>query len=251
MDLDSFMAWLHVNRQRVLIAIGLLLAMILGVALYKWKKTNDEVRANAALFALPSLIGVTGRTDTPRAEDFQKVSSEYPSSKAAERAELLAAGIMFTDGKYLDAQRQFSKFLEKHEGSDLQSQAAIGVAASLEAQGKIPEAVAKYQELLVKYPAENIISPAKLTLARLMETQNKPGEALKLYDDLARSQNQYDPFAGEARERREQLLEKNPGLKSKPTAPAASFTTTNLPFPTTTPATSSVEPPLLTNSIKK
>lgn len=244
------MVWLHLNRQRVLIAVALVLAIIVGVALYNWKKNNDEAQANAALFALPSLIGVTGKSATPRAEDFQKVASDYPSSKAAERAELLAAGIMFTDGKYTDAQRQFSKFLEKYDGSDLQSQAAIGVAASLEAQGKIPEAVAKYQELIAKYPTENIISPAKLTLARLMETQNKPGEALKLYEDLARSKNQYDPFAGEARERRELLLEKNPSLKTKPSVSAANIASTNLPFAETPIATPPQKPSLLTNSVK-
>lgn len=212
-NFDNFLTWLYENRKVVGIAAAAVVVAIAGVSFYSWKKTNDETKANEALFALPSLVGVGAKTAELRPEAFQKIAGEYPATQAAERAELIAAGILFTDGKYVDAQRAFAKFLESREGSALQSQAALGVAASLEAQGKIPEAVTKYQEVISKYPGENIVAPAKLTLARLLETQNKPAEALKFYDDLTRTQNPYDPWAAEAGERREQLLQKNPGLK--------------------------------------
>ncbi|MEO5804184.1 MAG: tetratricopeptide repeat protein [Verrucomicrobiota bacterium] len=221
MDFDSFMAWLHFNRKRVAIGAAIVAVMLIGVAIFIWKKNQNELDANDALFALPSLVGASGRTNEVRSEDFAKVAHEYPKTRAAERAELLAAGILFTDGKYVEAQREFSKFMDERESSPLRAQAAIGVAASLEAQGKINEAVPKYQELIAKYSGENIISPAKLTLARLLETQNKSEDALKLYDDLARSQNPYDPWAAEAKERREQLFQKLPNLKNKPAIPAS------------------------------
>ncbi len=229
-NFDNFLVWLYENRKAAGLGAAVLALVLIGAAFYSWKKNNDESRANAALFALPSLLGPSGRTTPVHSEDFQKIAGSYPNTQAGERAELIAAGILFTEEKYAEAQRQFSKFLAAHEGSPLQSQAALGFAASLEAQGKIPEAIAKYQEVITKYPADNIISPAKLTLARLFEAQNKPADALKLYEELGRTQNPYDPWASEAGERRELLLEKNPQLKKKPVPAMTTAPATNLLF---------------------
>jgi predicted negative regulator of RcsB-dependent stress response len=214
------------------VAIGgvVIAVLLIGAALYTWKKNHDELEANAALFALPSLVGASAKTTEVRAEDFEKIAQEYPNTRVAARVELVAAGILFTDGKYSEAEKQFAKFLSEHEGSSLQSEAALGVAASLEAQGKISEAIPKYQEIISKYSGEHVVPPAKLTLARLLETQNKPEQALKHYDDLIRAPNPYDPWAAEARERRELLLQKFPDLKNTATpstsmgAPALNLT---------------------------
>jgi predicted negative regulator of RcsB-dependent stress response len=216
LDFDNLMSWLHYNRKPLAIGGTVVAVALIAFALYSWKKNQNEVDANSALFALPSLVGAGEKTTEVRADDFQKIANEYPSTRVAERAEIIAAGVLFTDGKYAEAEKQFAKFSSEHEGSPLQSEAALGVAASLEAQGKISEAVTKYQELIAKYSGDNVIPPAKLTLARLLETQNKSEEALKYYDDLMRSNNPYDPWAAEARERRELLLQKFPNLKNKP-----------------------------------
>lgn len=235
LDIDSFIAWLHYNRKPVAIGGAIVVLVLVAFALYNWKKNQNEQNANSALFALPSLVGASGRSAEVRAEEFQKIASEYPNSRVASRAELIAAGVLFTDGKYAEAEKQFAKFLNEHETSPLRSQAAMGVAASLEAQNKVSEAVSKYQELITKYPGENVAQPAKLTLARLLETQNKPEESLKLYEELTRSNNPYDPWAAEARERHEQLLQKFPNLKNLP--PAAANVSTSAPAPEAAPTT--------------
>ncbi|MEO6034483.1 MAG: tetratricopeptide repeat protein [Verrucomicrobiota bacterium] len=236
---DSFVEWIYLNRVSVGIGLGLLILVGSGVALTKWRKNQNETNANEALFALPSALPSSRRKVEPQAGDFQKVGAEYSGTLAGERAELIAAGLLFTEGKYAEAQKQFAKFQGAHEGSPLLAQAAIGVAASLEAEGKINEAVPKYQEAISKYSSENIVSPAKLTLARLLETQNKPAEALKLYEDLSRGNNPYDSWSAEASERREQLFQKYPNLKPKPAVASSTFpmtapaVTTNAPLPLT------------------
>jgi predicted negative regulator of RcsB-dependent stress response len=217
-DFDRFMVWLHANRKPVAIGAAVVAAVAVTFAIYTWKKNQNELDANAALFALPSLVGSSGRTAQVRAEDFQKVAQEYPETRTAARAELIAAGVSFTSGNYAEAEKQFTKILNERVESPFRAQAALGVAASLEAQGKTAEAVAKYQELITKYTGESIVPPAKLTLARLFETQNKPEEALKLYEELARSNNPDDPWSAEARERREQLFQRLPNLKMPPGA---------------------------------
>jgi hypothetical protein len=75
-----------------------------------------------------------------------------------------------------------------------------------------------------------------LTLARLFEEQNKPDQALRNYDELARIQSQNDPWAGEARERRELLLAKHPELRA--TTPSATMS------PAPTPGASAPMKPL-------
>lgn len=242
LEFDNLMAWLHQNRKSVAIGGTVLAVALIAFALFSWKKNQNELDANNALFALPSLVGASEKTTEVRAEDFQKIADQYPNTRVADRAEIIAAGVLFTDGKYAEAEKQFSKFLSEHEGSPLQSEAALGVAASLEAQGKISEAVSKYQELIAKYSGDNVVPPAKLTLARLLETQNKSEDALKLYDDLMRSNNPYDPWAGEARERRELLLQKFPNLKSKP-----AMTTPNISAPT--PVLNPAAPAAATNKV--
>jgi tetratricopeptide (TPR) repeat protein len=220
LDFDNFLTWLYVNRVKVGIVTGIVAVVIAGAAIISWKKKENEKNANAALSALPSLIGPSSRSEaTP--EGFQKVANEYPDTGAGQRAALIAAGVLFSEGKYADAEKAFTKFLNENEEKDLLAQAAVGVAASLEAQGKINEAIAKYQELISKYSGQNVVSPAKLTLARLLESQNKPDAALKLYEDLTRSQNPYDPWSAEAGERREILLQKFPNLKTAPAAATA------------------------------
>jgi len=240
LDFDNLMAWLHYNRKPVGFGAGIVAVLLIGFGLYNWNKNQNEAKANAELFAMPSFVGANSKKEV-RAENFQKIADEYPNTSVAERAELIAAGILFTEGKYAEAEKQFAKFLNEHEGSSLQAQAAVGVAASLEAQNKIGEAVAKYQELITKYSGENVVSPAKLTLARLLETQNKGEDALKLYDDLTRNPNPYDPWSAEARERREILFQKFPNLKNKPAMAA----------PTISPGTPVVTPSAPTVSTNK
>ena len=242
-NIDSFVEWVYLNRVRVGIGLGIVVVVVAGVALAKWRKNQNEANANEALFALPSTLSSPRRKTEPHSADFEKIGAEYAGTQAGERAELIAAGLLFTEGKYVDSQRQFSKFLEGHEDSPLLAQAAIGVASSLEAQGKVNEAIPKYQEAINNYSTENIVAPAKLTLARLLESQNKPAEALKLYEDLTRTSNPYDPWSSEAGERREQLFQKYPELKKKPAVTASSLSTTAPIFATNSPALSTNKPP--------
>jgi tetratricopeptide (TPR) repeat protein len=136
--------------------------------------------------------------------------------------------------KYPEAQQDFAKFLAQYPDSQLVPEARLGVAASIEAQGNTKEAVQKYQELVNAFPGEtHISSPARLTLARLYEQENQPQLALGLYSQLAQSQNPYDPWAAEARERGQLLLAKHPELRKAeaPPGPAATTTPFSLPPP--------------------
>jgi predicted negative regulator of RcsB-dependent stress response len=244
MDFYHFVNWLQSNRKRLTIGGAVVFAIAAIVAIVIWHNDQTEADANAALMALPSAYGGGQRYSAhPNATALEDIAKQYPNTSAGEQAEILAASVLFSDGKYTDAEQAFKKFANDHSTSPLAPQANMGVAACLEAEGKVNEAIAKYQDVILHYPSDNYIaSPAKLTLARLLEEQGKADQALKYYDELSRTQNQYDPWAAEAKERRELLLVKHPELRP---APTATMKPTVSPSMTTAPAKGSSQPKML------
>lgn len=224
-DMYKWMAWLHANRKAVITVT--VVAAIIGsaIGIYSWKKGQDESAANAKLFALP-FTGEKGARVT--AADLENVAKAYPNTSAGERAELLAAGTLFSDNNYKQAREAFSNFLSKYPGSQLAPQANIGVAASAEALGDT-NAIQLYQQAIKKYPNDQIVDPAKLTIARLYEAQGKPEEALKYYDELTRNPDFRNPWVGEAHERKAVLLAKNPKLIKAAPAPSIVPATSAVP----------------------
>jgi predicted negative regulator of RcsB-dependent stress response len=222
--LFKLLAWLHANQKRLLIGVAAVAVIALVAGLVSWKKSADETDADAKLFAVPAPVGSQGRSGSVSPTSLLELAQNYPGTPAGEYASLLGAETLFLNGKYPEAQQEFSKFINENPESILIPQAKMGVAASLEAQNKTSEAIQKYQELVSGYASEaNISTPAKLTLARLLEEDNRPQQALAFYSELARIQNPYDPWAAEARERGELLLAKHPELKqAAQSAPAQS-----------------------------
>jgi len=207
------LAWLHARQKPLL--IGLIVVAVIGAAwgFWNWEKGQNEADANAALFNVPVDNGMRPMHET--AKSLLDVASQYTGTGSGEYAQLLAAGALFGEGKYPDALKQFTDFIDNHAESPLVPQAKLGVAACLEAEGKNSEAISHYHDLVVTYPSEmNIVSPAKLTLGRLYDQDNKPEQALNYYSELARLlvQNPYDPWGSEARERAVLLVAKHPEL---------------------------------------
>jgi predicted negative regulator of RcsB-dependent stress response len=215
------LAWLHARRKALLIGLAAIAVIAAVWGFLAWQKSQRETDANAELFSAPIDSGIRSAQASP--QKLLDVASQYSSTDAGEYAQLLAANLLFNQGKYPEARQQFSDFIDNHAESALVPQAKVGVAACLEAEGKTSDAIARYHDLVVMYPSEiNIVSPAKLTLARLYDEENKPELAFNLYAELARmlNQNPYDPWGSEARERAQILVAKHPELlKNQASAP--------------------------------
>lgn len=217
----NLLAWIEINRQRLIGGFVAVLVVFGGVYLWRHFASEREERANAALLALRPRSGPNGEPiNPPQPADYLKVAEDYASSPVGSRARLLAATAYFEAGKFAEAQSEFERVLAKEGTGVLAAQGAYGVAASLDAQGKTDAAATKYQEVAAQFPEDAVAAQARLALASLKESAKQPDAALRIYDELLRDR-QLGPLAQTAGQRREQLLRQHPQLASTNAAPAA------------------------------
>lgn len=216
----GLLAWLEVHKQKVAIgAAGFLVAVFLAVIIVQ-HQAQKELTASEALSDVRGLFSPGASTPAGTVEALSKVASEHAGTKAAARALLISAGLLFSEAKtaadYAEAQKRFTQVTQEYPDSAWLPQAHLGIAATLAAQGKAPEATTKYEEINRRYATAPIFDQSRLALARLYEA-SKPEEALKLYDDLTKANpnNPNNPgsiIAMEAAMRQDDLLKARPEL---------------------------------------
>ena len=219
--LVNFLAWLELNKKRVLVGAGIVAVDAAVVALVIYSHNQKEVSASAALSdVIPPRSALTSSGNL--AGQFLKVATDHSGTRAAPRALLQAAAAYFTEGKWTEAQNTFERVLKEYPGSDWSAQADFGVAVSLDAQDKPAEAIARYEALVKRYPKDTVTGDAKLGLARQYVRQSKAEPAARLYDELTH-EGIYSSLAQEAYMEQQDLLQKFPYLRTN-AIPAAAFT---------------------------
>jgi predicted negative regulator of RcsB-dependent stress response len=213
-DIYDLLAWVEANKMKVLAGAVVLTLIGFAIATMRYMREQKELRASSELLALrPTLIP---NTNVPpvEASALAKLAQEFSGTAAAERARLLAASTLFTDGKYAEAEAAFKAFQNDFPNSDWRPTAAYGIATAQEAQNK-PEAVSAYQSVAATYAKSAVADDAKLALARIHEQKNEPAEALRIYNELLTPRAGAQPGEAPNRtasERKEALLRAHPDL---------------------------------------
>jgi TolA-binding protein len=222
----DFLGWLDSNKRNLMFAGAGVLAVVFALAAYRWKVNETEQSASDALLRLKAAdsSGTTPEAGATAA-DYLKVAKDFPGTSAADRAQILAAGALYADGKYADAQAEFERFGREHAGNVLATEAAFGVASALEAQGKREEALTAYQAVQSRYPKSAQAATAKLGVARIYEQKGQLELALKSYEELARP-GAAGGGANQAMQLKQHLLAAHPEL-AVTNSPA--LTATNAP----------------------
>ena len=239
--------WIWGDKNKKQLVYGLIALAVVGVVVAFWlaHKTESQNDANFALSKLTTRTSAAAPEPTP--DDYLKLASDYPDTDAAQRALLLAATGLFTEGKYDVAQAQFQKFLQQYNSSPLVSQAALGVAACYDAQGKTNDALSAYDSVVNRYPNQNVVPQAKLGVARLLEAQGKFKEAKSAFEELSRA------FAGtissEAATRLQELNAAHPELQPTNASPQTMTPAVTSVVPKVTPVTP-VPPAATTTNLK-
>ena len=238
----EFLAWVEVNKKRLL--YGVVGALVLGMAVYLFGyfRQQREVEANAALFALDKLPEGRDRAARVAAVDYLRVVDNFSGTRAAERALLLAAGALFAEKNYDEARDKFKQFISNHGDSPSAATAAYGIAACADAKNEVDTAMTGYNTVISTYPQAPEVSQAKFALALLHEAKNQPDSALKIYDDVLKPR-QPSVWHSEANLRREMLLTKWPHLAVTNLPPAAFAPHPGIPVKTNVTVVTNVTPP--------
>lgn len=225
---DRLWDWFEAYRRQIILAVAFLFIAGIIVWFVIWQRETKQSDAGAALTAVEA-SSITGGPAHPDAEAYLKVAGNYPGSMAGGRALLLAAGVLFDQSKYTEAQALFDRFVREYQGNPLMGQALFGIAACLDAEGKTDPAATAYKDLITRHPNESFVPQAKFALASIYEKQNKAELARDLYQDVERTAP-FTSLGNEAGVRLEELIAKNPNLQPAPPAPTPSTTTvfTNL-----------------------
>ncbi len=209
---DKLWAWFDTNRQQALTGAVVLAVVGLIAWFFVWRHNEKEAAAGEALSSVETAQAAAGPNAS--ADRFLKVAAEYPKAKAGRQALLLAAGTLFSEGKYQEAQAQFDRFVRQYRDSQFMPQALLGIATCLDAAGKTDQAVTAYKDLIARHPSETFIPQGKFALARLYVLQDKPELAKDLFEEVERSGDPF--FAPEAGMRVEELIAKYPKLAPPP-----------------------------------
>jgi predicted negative regulator of RcsB-dependent stress response len=204
----EFLAWLEVNKGRLIAGAVVVALLASGLAIYRWRSAQQEMAATSALvqFQLRRTQADAG-SGGPKAGDFLELSSKYRGTQAGQRALLLAAVALFGEGKFEESQANFEAFRSGNAGDPLAGTAALGVATCLEALGKIDEAIAAHREVITAFPETAAATQAKLALAGLLESRNELKPALEYYEQLRTT-----AWMNEAELRRQSLFVRHPEL---------------------------------------
>jgi predicted negative regulator of RcsB-dependent stress response len=223
----DFLAWVEVNRKKLMIGTVVVAVAIAAYSIYQWQHNEAEAEAAAALYKIQTPASRPEKP--PAAQAFLQVATAHPGTSAGAQALVLGAEALFRENKFTEAKGQFESFLRDHADHPMTPAAAFGIAACLDAMDKSNEALTAYQDVVSRFPGSVVASQAKLGLARLYQTKGDLAQSLKIYDELARP-TASSAWGAEASARREQLLAHHPELvKTNPAAPVFPSVLSNAP----------------------
>lgn len=192
--------WLEARRKKVLISLGVLVALGVGYTFWADQRKSSAAEAGrllasaleaetAEVIAEPPEASEDGedppltfRSEKQRAQTvilrYKRLLSRVDSGDLAAHAHMGLAGAYLELGKLQDAQREYQAALDS--GNEALAPAAIeGIAYILEARGKLDDARARYDELkLMQDGAYRNL--AAYHLARIDIARGKKPDALEL-----------------------------------------------------------------------
>ena len=173
-DLDA--AWRRV-RSWVYVALGLLLAVAVGLSVYFHLKNREEETELAAQSML---------VEAPNEAALQAVIEKYPSADAALQALMLLAFHKYEEGDWKSARESYQKVYEKAmpRQPDLAASGLFGVGAAYEAEKNYGKSLEVYATLARQYPNSFKTVEAKMNEARVYELKGDLDKARKSYENI-------------------------------------------------------------------
>ena len=190
--LDSLASWFKANQKVVSIAFGSM--AVVAVAVVIWQKSAQTKIENAerAFFQAQT---ATAQNPATAAAELEKVSTRYAGTSAGDRAALLMAQSLMTQGKTADALKGLEKLAASGGADRLGATLQTLMAAAYENLNKPADAAKAYLAA-----AATSLGDAKVQrqadAARAFMAAGNSAESLKLWTELAKDRT--GPLAAEA-----------------------------------------------------
>ncbi len=217
-------AWFETHRKQAVQGAVAVVAIAFVVSFYLWRQGEKAVN-------LSQEFASTLYNEPDATTAYMSLATANPNTSVAPKALLVAAGNLFADGKYAEAQTQFEKFAHDYRDNQFISTALLGIAACLDAQGKTEAAISAYQDLITHYPTDVPVLEAKFALARIYESQGKLSQAAQLYEEVVHIGGM-GTVGSEASARIQDLRAKLPATKSSSSSGANSHGTSTFDLKT-------------------
>ena len=200
--LDSLVGWFKTNQKLVSIVLGGLTVVAIGVVV--WQKSADTKIENAerAFFAAQTATAANPANATT---ELAKVATRYAGTSAGDRAALLSAQALMTQGKTPEAMKQLTALVSNGGTDRLGATLQTLLAAGYENLNE-PAAAAKAYLTAASTSFGTAKIQRQADAARAYMAAGNTTEALKLWTQLAKDEK--SPLAAEAHVRLGELAVK-------------------------------------------
>lgn len=202
---------------------GAIVAVVAIISFIYWHSQQTQIDAGDALTSALISLQQPGADASRTADSYLYVHTQYPGTLAGQRSLLQGAAVLFTEGKYADAQSYFQQYLDAHPDGEFSGLASLGVAKCLEAAGKLNDASGAYQHIIADIADPQAVVTAKFALGQINLEQKNYADAARNFQDVAQSA----PYSALGEEAAQYAYD----LRSKvPSAPTTAPAPTSAPF---------------------
>jgi predicted negative regulator of RcsB-dependent stress response len=170
---ESMFVSLTQNWKELLVGLVIALALLGSFMFYQSRTRKAREQAFTQLAVASTLA------------QFNEISRQFPSSKAAEMAALMAARTQYDSGDFAEADKFYTDFISQHPKHYMVPAAKLGRVHCMEATAQPEEALAGFEQFVKDYPSEiALCTVAKLGMARCLRAMGKAQDAIAVYDTL-------------------------------------------------------------------
>jgi len=187
--------WVQRNRNNVFIALGVIAALLIGLAVYG---QNREKKSDEAMNYLDNGLNsynraIQARDATPEdrknelsraLQIFQLVMNQYASTPAYGDALFYMGNALFASGNYNEAVQRFQDYLKKFPKRYLAPYAVESTGYCYEQLGDLAKAADYYNRVKKMFPDSSIASRVGINIGRLAELQGNIKAAAESYQSV-------------------------------------------------------------------
>lgn len=198
---DTFFLWVQANMRRIVVA-GVVIVAI-GVGVWLWRQSRIARERNASIDLLTAAQSIQSGNVALAQSDLEKLVVRYEGTNAASQASLELASLYYGQGQYDRGIALLEQLAKSADDEQIKALAENGIAAGHEGAGRFADAASHYRRASALTRLEDERDMYLANAARAYMSAGNKDEAVAIWRRLAES---LGPQAPEARVRLGELI---------------------------------------------